>query len=477
MVDLRAKRATRVVHKSDIQPQLAAPGDGRICIICAKNRSSYCCPQCFVVYCSSSCFQSHNIDCTESFSKGKVQEIISYEKKAKKVAVAQEGGVYVNKEENMRDKNNSDDFDHLEDDSEYSEDENESDHCSDAVQHILEKVSIEPSGVNLCRLDLEERKSLLASVRHATISVKLLTPWWENDSNLRNIHPKVIELDVETPKTWTILTTDLKTTLPALKSILMTRPSSTISYHVLGLLLGHVLTVRSLNCDLNDDSVQAINILSSSTPVFIDPTFKPQTVAGAVELWLAGQPSALQRQNRKCIRIVLEDVLKITASSDFVIYAIFECWVVSALQLGLISTELAQASSSGNVPVYSDILPVLLTYVDEFRRPKSRSKKGFAGSSGRANAGAGDSMLEAQAEQICSAADSIARKSFFLLLYCLESGGCHDLTACGSDKESRVAARMAGAEAGVGEMLSSSGPHELLDLHMCISAYVSTFLR
>lgn len=60
------------------------PNNNRICRVCCRNSSFYACPTCFVPYCSSDCFKSHNNDCVEAFSRRKVSEVISFEKSMNK---------------------------------------------------------------------------------------------------------------------------------------------------------------------------------------------------------------------------------------------------------------------------------------------------------------------------------------------------------------------------------------------------------
>ena len=54
------------------------------CTVCAATDPKYCCPRCLIPYCSSICYRKHGADCTENFYKDKVREAIEFEKMLKK---------------------------------------------------------------------------------------------------------------------------------------------------------------------------------------------------------------------------------------------------------------------------------------------------------------------------------------------------------------------------------------------------------
>ena len=67
----------------DIQPKesFGSTVTGKVCLVCTVNTSSYCCPQCFVPYCSSQCYLRHGADCTELFSRQRVKAVLDLEAK------------------------------------------------------------------------------------------------------------------------------------------------------------------------------------------------------------------------------------------------------------------------------------------------------------------------------------------------------------------------------------------------------------
>lgn len=67
----------------DIQPteSVGSSVTGKVCLVCTVNISSYCCPQCFIPYCSSQCYLRHGADCTEAFSRQRVKAVLDLEVK------------------------------------------------------------------------------------------------------------------------------------------------------------------------------------------------------------------------------------------------------------------------------------------------------------------------------------------------------------------------------------------------------------
>ena len=80
---LRSRVSEKKIKLHDIQPteSLGSSVTGKICLVCTVNLSSYCCPQCFIPYCSSQCYLRHGTDCTEAFSRQRVKAILDLEAK------------------------------------------------------------------------------------------------------------------------------------------------------------------------------------------------------------------------------------------------------------------------------------------------------------------------------------------------------------------------------------------------------------
>ena len=80
---LRFRVSEKKIKLHDIQPteSLGCSVAGKVCLVCTVNVSSYCCPQCFIPYCSSQCYLRHGADCTEAFSRQRVKAILDLEAK------------------------------------------------------------------------------------------------------------------------------------------------------------------------------------------------------------------------------------------------------------------------------------------------------------------------------------------------------------------------------------------------------------
>ena len=80
---LRSRVSEKKIKLHDVQPteSLGSSVAGKVCLVCTVNVSSYCCPQCFIPYCSSQCYLRHGADCTEAFSRQRVKAILDLEAK------------------------------------------------------------------------------------------------------------------------------------------------------------------------------------------------------------------------------------------------------------------------------------------------------------------------------------------------------------------------------------------------------------
>lgn len=137
-----------------------------------------------------------------------------------------------------------------------------------------------------------------------------------------------------------------------------------------------------------------------------------------IEAWLRYRPPSLQNISRKKIKGLLEDTLSILRYSEFLSFALLECWIAAyscqCLNVkGDVSSEKNEInrclkSLSNNLDGFVDsTLPLMDYYGDIFRKPTPPIR----GQKSRV-------YREDQAEKI--AADLLGRKSFFLLLYVLD---------------------------------------------------------
>jgi hypothetical protein len=83
--NFRSKISKKEVRLHDSKPTeiIGSSATGKVCLVCTINVSSYCCPQCFVPYCSHQCYLKHGVECTEAFSRQRVKNVLDMEAKEK----------------------------------------------------------------------------------------------------------------------------------------------------------------------------------------------------------------------------------------------------------------------------------------------------------------------------------------------------------------------------------------------------------
>ena len=83
--NFRSKISKKEVRLHDSKPTeiIGSSASGKVCLVCTINISSYCCPQCFVPYCSHQCYLKHGVECTEAFSRQRVKNVLDMEAKEK----------------------------------------------------------------------------------------------------------------------------------------------------------------------------------------------------------------------------------------------------------------------------------------------------------------------------------------------------------------------------------------------------------
>lgn len=81
--NLRTRVSKKEVRLHDLKPteSIGSSVTGKVCLVCTVNVSSYCCPQCFIPYCSSNCYLKHGVECTEAFSRQRVKSVLDLETK------------------------------------------------------------------------------------------------------------------------------------------------------------------------------------------------------------------------------------------------------------------------------------------------------------------------------------------------------------------------------------------------------------
>lgn len=71
---------TRSTQLNDLRAT-SSSGTGVSCLVCQLNEARYTCPKCKVVYCSLSCYKDHDENCSESFFRDRVNNVIAQEQR------------------------------------------------------------------------------------------------------------------------------------------------------------------------------------------------------------------------------------------------------------------------------------------------------------------------------------------------------------------------------------------------------------
>ena len=201
--NLRSKISKKEVKLHDIQPTelIGSSGTGKVCLVCTTNVSSYCCPQCFIPYCSSQCYLKHGIECTETFSRQRVKGILDLEKKsnvtdtAVVVEPASSFSNYSDSDENEYSQSQSlslsqrkgiistDDYTNNDDLTEYEEENNGQEDDYGEYYNDNDDHSDTENGNNIQNLEKIQEKIQKMPPRVLARLVKLWTPWWTGNKN------------------------------------------------------------------------------------------------------------------------------------------------------------------------------------------------------------------------------------------------------------------------------------------------------
>lgn len=276
--------------------------------------------------------------------------------------------------------------------------------------------------------------------------VQLWNPWWYRDlsghSSLSTANTAVCLFEMREGMSQAI--NRIKRTAPRLNTLINTSKLSSelLGYQLFGLVLGYVVTTRTLNGDWCDAPVEAMVQLVLSTPAATEKAFQPLSVVHAVEAWLRYRPASLQQTSRRTTRALLEDALAVLRVWEFVSFALLECWVMAYLSSSALQPcDTADRSGSNGTPaaaavdskhvrllecmqthewsgVVDEILPAMDEYSEVFRKPKKAVRV-------KGDEGVRERMSSCARDQ--EPAELLARKSFFLLLFTLDDSSFETL--------------------------------------------------
>ena len=389
---------------SDAVPavHVRSAGSGKVCLVCASHTSSYSCPRCYIPYCSATCYAKHDVNCTEGFSRQRVKEVMDLEAaygpddpRPSSSGGGTTFGAYSDAME--RELLTSSHLLHEETQgSEGEEEQGEEDdddgsgEGDDNIHDDVHATTVE---------DLKRMPPHLLSR-----SVQLWTPWWQVDNGGRALPPAEA---VGARSSIAAAVSRIKLTAPRLDTLVNTAKLGTdlIGYQVLGVVLGYVVAMRAVNGDWTDAPVDALEQLVQSTPAAgTDTTFKPTSVAQAVEAWLRYRPAPLQQVSRHAVRLVLQDALAVLRVWEFATFALLECWVLALVASDDAASAAADAAAllraaAQACPLYEaadEVLSAMDAYSDVFRKPKAAART--------------------------ASVELVQRKCFYVLLFALGDG-------------------------------------------------------
>jgi hypothetical protein len=273
--------------------------------------------------------------------------------------------------------------------------------------------------------------------------------------------------------------TEIKVTCPRLNTLIQVdKLTKLVGYQILGLILGYVVAMHSVNGEwlnstsedknntvpnenstvldenssedenrtniLNLDSenekivsdfgeneeatfkpdssgvLDFMNLICMSTPA-LNTAFKPQSVMECVESWLRYRPTSLQNISTKKIKSLLEDSLSILRYSEFLAYSLLECWIAATYSSQCLNTDKNDQKNETSVSGMSKSLFSMSNnyknFVDDVLPLMDNFGEIFRKPTPPNNKKKGVYQTN-QAEKV--AADLLSRKAFFLLLYVLD---------------------------------------------------------
>lgn len=319
-------RTTITTRESSGKQEVGTDAQG-VCLVCTCKQSLYTCSKCFVRYCSAACFQSHNAECTESFSRHRIEGVLRLES--------------------------------LEAD-------------ADELDLRLIADKLRKSNFNVASLDLEEQDVLArhmteADRRAMALSMQARGMWWEEEE-----HGAAKESQVST-----CVVAALRSSAPRLSQFAQRPASPAVVYQVVSLVIAHVVLMRTTNGDLGGSVQEATDIFVQSLPQQVavaDASFRPRSVLEVVEAWTVGsrQQQAVQSRSRSALRELLLDTCHILRRASFVSLALLQVWVLLCAQQGHCGPELPESltSAQGAKEFPPTALTALLeSYAETFGQP------------------------------------------------------------------------------------------------------------
>jgi hypothetical protein len=308
---------------------VSSPGAGHVCQVCCAAAGAYCCPRCYVAYCGLRCFQNHNSDCTEEFAKERIQTVFRLEKQAKleeedETQVQQEigpGNAVVHAQQFSQEQMET--LSSLVGQCNISPDSNDGDSDDEIAQEIVEKD------------DNTQTRNVSKSTLMRATNIKLNPMWWEPAAESATSLATSDNTNVLTIKDMYARLIDSLTGSAHIKSLITPSPSAPspeLPFHLLALLYGYVITMRSYDNDYINRLPECVHTLTQmATPAF-EKTFKPRSMLRTIESCVNHRPASMmtgsKMASRSAIKQTLSDVLSICEQAQCVLFVLIQVWMM-----------------------------------------------------------------------------------------------------------------------------------------------------
>ena len=274
-------------------------------------------------YCSAPCFQSHSVECTEAFSRHRIEGVLRLESL-------------------------------------------ESDAGTEHLRLIADK--LHKSNFSVASLDSEDQGVL---ARHMTetdrramaLSMQARGMWWQEGGAAESHMSTYVAT--------------LRGLAPRLSQFAQRPANPAVVYQVVSIVIAHVVLMRTTNGELGGGVQEAADIFVQSLPQQVaaaDVSFRPRSVLEVVEAWTVGsrQQQAVQSRSRSALRALLLDTCHILQRASFVSLTLLQVWVLLCAQLGLCRPELLDnlGSAEGtSEPPPGALAALLKSYGETFGQP------------------------------------------------------------------------------------------------------------
>jgi hypothetical protein len=309
------------------------------------------------------------------FSKERVKNLIDFEKLDMKLS-------RIDIKSNVDQEMSNEAFVDESDDCDNFFEANESDY--EAIVNLSNSLE---SNATIESLTENQKKLLIHIMKSMSHKMKMKIPWWRKESdskiqlylkNSTSNQIKVVHDATEEQTNFRNVMNEIIFMSPKFSSLIHKKPHDDVGYHILAILFGYIVMMRSYNCETSDAIYDAIELLYQSTPAF-QSSFQSSSIADMIQLCLQSQYLSTQSRNklsnRKYIRLLLQDLLLIISHSYTICYALLELFfmIQSCLSTENDSIDL-ESLFFGNIFTVNSILPTILSYQSIFQSKPNQNR-------------------------------------------------------------------------------------------------------